>query len=105
MFILDCYSKHEQKRDIGSEVFDIGNTQINMAYEQLQSTVQLLSNKVKTFLFNAYLFYITCFQVAELEKPTCHFNGVTYNEGESWGLTECHNCVCKVCITIQVSMI
>lgn len=45
MELLDCVSQHVQKRAI-SQVFDIGNTQINTVYEQLQNTVQLLSDKV-----------------------------------------------------------
>lgn len=43
---LDC-GQHQQKRDVSSQVYDIGNPEFNTVYEQLQNTVQLLSDKVK----------------------------------------------------------
>ena len=104
MLLLDC-DTHEQKRDLGSQVFVIGNTQFNTVYEQLQNTVQLLSNKVYQYLFNAHL-VTKCLQVADLEKKTmCQFNGVAYNEGEHWDLSECVNCLCEVCNTTDVNNI
>ena len=49
----DC-DPDRQKRDISTQVFDIGNTQINTVYE-LQNTVQLLSDKVNSQSFMPHI--------------------------------------------------
>lgn len=92
----DC-DPDRQRRDISTQVFDIGNTQINTVYEQLQNTVQLLSDKVNSQSLSCHTYPI-CSQVAGLEKETtCQFNGITFNEGEHWELSQCYACMCEVC--------
>lgn len=56
---LDC-GQHQQKRDVSSQVYDIGSPEFNTVYEQLQNTVQLLSDKVRNYLFNAHPYYLPC---------------------------------------------
>ena len=98
--VVEC--KNDQRRSVRSEPFEFSNAQINTAYQQLQDTVQQLSNKVTWSAHHAPKFTIFPLQVMKMERK-CHYNDMTFYHGDSWDIPPCHHCVCKVSHPTQLS--